>query len=515
MNFKDPFYGYTFVLRTIIYVLIPVFTAFQLFRLRRALHVFQLEGYKRRRFLQWCRANPTLARFLSPLGNKKPLVMTGRAWRILIAATGLNLVAALALPGMAHLTGGAPYDLITWAFVTVLLFFGAPTLLTAADWLMTPVQSLINNSFMEKARARLGEVSPAVVGVTGSFGKTSTKFAIARLLGPPEVAFATPGSYNTPMGVVRALNEGLEDTHRYVVVEMGAYRQGDIAELCEFAGHSIGVLTAIGPAHLERFGSMDAIKQAKYEIVQKLPRDGVAVMNTDDLNVRSLADKTTGVPVIRYGMDRTGDPNVTARDHSYSPEGTTATIVDADGGELRVTTRLLGEHAIGHILAGVAVARLQGIPLADLGPRIGSLEPVEHRLQLIKGAGGVTVIDDAYNSNPAGAAAALDVLADFDQTDANRIVVVTPGIVELGDLQAEANQRFGEHAARVADYLIVVGRTNRDAIVRGAEGTPEATRKAEVIVVDTLDGATEHLKTLLGPGDVVLFENDLPDQYEV
>ena len=515
MNFKDPFYGYTFILRTIVYVLIPAFTAFQYLRLRRALHVFQLEGYKRRRFLLWCRANPTLARFLRSLGDKKPLVMTGRAWRILVSATILNFVAALVLPGMAHLVAGAPYDLITWVVATTLLFFGAPTLVTAADWLMTPVQNLINNSYKRKAQSLLRDVSPIVIGVAGSFGKTSTKFAIARLLGPPEAAFATPGSYNTPMGVVRAINEGLLDSHRYVVVEMGAYRPGDIAELCDFAGHTIGVLTAIGPAHLERFGSMEAIKQAKYEIVQELPSDGVAVMNTDDLNVRALADTTTGIAVIRYGMDRTGDPNVTAREHSYSPEGTTATIVDADGGELRVTTKLLGEHAIGHILAGVAVARLQDIPLGELGPRIESLEPIEHRLQLIKGAGGVVVIDDAFNSNPAGAAAALEVLADFDQSDANRIVVVTPGIIELGELQAEANQRFGEHAAMVADYLIVVGRLNRDALVRGAEGASEAARKAEMIVVDTLDDATEHLKAMLGPGDVVLFENDLPDQYEV
>ena len=515
MNFEDPFYGYSFVLRSIIYVVVPAFTAFQFFRLRRGLHVFQLEGYKRNRFLQWCKANPKIARFLSPLGSKKPLVMTGRAWRILVTATVLNALASLVLPGLAHLTEGYPYDLITWAVVTVLLFFGLPSLLTAADVLMTPVQSTINSSFRKKARARLDSLDPVVIGVTGSYGKTSTKFAIAGLLGGQEVAFATPGSYNTPMGVVRAINEGLQDEHRYVVVEMGAYREGDIAELCDFAKHSIGVLTAIGPAHLERFGSMDAIKRAKYEIVQKLPRDGIAVMNTDDLNVRALADRTTGVPVIRYGLDRTGEPNVTARDHSYSPDGTTATIVDADGAEITITTKLLGEHAIQFILAGVAVARCTGIPLADLGPRIEALEPVEHRLQLIKGAGGVTVIDDAFNSNPAGAAAALEVLADLDASEANQIVVVTPGIVELGDLQSEANERFGRHAATVADHLIVVGRLNRDAIVRGATAAGGETLRAEVTVVDTLDEATERLKTLLKPGDVVLFENDLPDQYEV
>lgn len=514
MNFDDPFYGYSFVLRAIIYVVVPAFTAFQFFRLRRGLHVFQLEGYKRARFVQWCRQNPKAARFLRPVGNKKPLVMTGRAWRILITATVLNALASLVLPGLAHLIEGYPYDLLTWLVVTVLLFFGLPSLLTAADTAMSPVQSAINSSFRRKARARLDALDPVVIGVTGSYGKTSTKFAIAGLLGDERSVFATPGSYNTPMGVVRAINENLEDTHRYVVVEMGAYREGDIAELCDFAKHSIGVLTAIGPAHLERFGSMDAIKRAKYEIVQKLPRDGIAVMNTDDLNVRALADRTTGVPVIRYGLDRAGEPNVTAKDHRYSPDGTTATIVDADGAELRIHTRLLGEHAIQFILAGVAVARALDIPLAELARRIERLEPVAHRLQLIKGAGGVTVIDDAFNSNPVGAAAALDVLADI-ASGTNQTVVVTPGIVELGDLQSEANERFGRHAATVADHLIVVGRLNRDAIVRGATAGPGESLRAEVIVVDTLDEATERLKTILKPGDVVLFENDLPDQYEV
>jgi len=512
VNFDDPFTGYSFLLRTIIYVLIPAFTVFQFLRLRRGLQVFQLEGYKRKRFLEWCRANPGPARFLRPIGDKKPVVMTGRAWRILITATVLSALAALVLPGLAHLTGGAPYDLITWVVVTVLLFGAVPSLLVAADFLMTPVQRAINASFSLRARSKLDEVSPVIVGVTGSFGKTSTKFAIAGVLGAPRDVYATPGSYNTPMGVVRAINEGLTAGHSNLVVEMGAYREGDIAELCAFVRPTIGVLTAIGPAHLERFGSMEAIRRAKYEIVESLPDDGIAIMNTDDLTVRGLADTTERVRVVRYGLDPSGSPDVTARDHSFSPKGTTATIIDAGGGELQISTRLLGEHAIRHILAAVAVARSQGIPLAELGPRIASLEPVEHRLQLIPGAGGVTVIDDAYNSNPAGAAAALEVLADFDESEANRIVVVTPGIVELGELQAEENETFGRHAAAIADYLIVVGRVNRAAIVAGASGP---TAKAEVITTDTLDEATEHLKTLLRPGDVVLFENDLPDQYEV
>lgn len=506
-GFVDPFYGYSFILRTIVYVVVPAFSVFQIVRLRRGLHVFQLEGYKRGRFLQWCRDNSRRARFLKPAGTKKPLAMTGRAWRILIVAVVLNVGALLLLPAMAHLSGGAPWDILTWLVVTVLVFFGAPQLLTAADWLLVPVQDAINGRYRRLAWNRIQRTRPAVIGITGSFGKTSTKFAIAGLLGGPEEAFATPGSYNTPMGVVRAINEGLVDSHRYLVVEMGAYREGDIAELASFVQPRVGVLTAIGPAHLERFGSMDAIRRAKYEIVEGLPDDGVAVMNVDDPEVRALADRTERVRVVRYGIDPAGAPDVTVRTHAYSTEGTTLTVVDADGGEqLDVTTRLLGRHAVGHILAAVAVARIHEIPLAELAPRIEGLESVEHRLQLIQGVGGVTVIDDAFNSNPAGATAALDVL---DAMGAGRKVVITPGIVELGELQGEANRTFGEHAGRVSDVLIVVGRLNRDAIVAGAERGD-----AEVVVVDRLEEATQRLAGLVGPGDVVLFENDLPDQYE-
>jgi UDP-N-acetylmuramoyl-tripeptide--D-alanyl-D-alanine ligase len=486
--------------------------AAEILRLRNVLHVFQLEGYKRDRFLEWCRTHPQ-ERFLKPIGSKKPLVMTGRAWRLILVAASLVALGVLGPALIVRAVIGPFYGWMTGLIVGFALSSARENVLVAADRLLAPVQGRLNAGFERAARARLEDVAPVIIGVTGSFGKTSTKFAVARLLGPPETAAATPGSYNTPMGVVRAINEGLTDRHRFLVVEMGAYGVGEIAALCNLVHPTIGVLTAIGPAHLERFGSLDAIRRAKYELVESLPADGLAVMNTDDPEVRTLADRTTHVPVVRYGLDPAGSPHVTARDHGYSPRGTSATIVDTQGSELAVTTRLLGAHAISHVLAGVSVARHEGIPLADLGPRIAALEPVEHRLQLIDGPGGVTIIDDAFNSNPAGAAAAIEVLADFDATEVNQIVVVTPGIIELGARQAEANEAFGNHAARIADVLIVVGRTNRESIVRGAQGPGPV--KADVIVVDRLDQATEHLKKLLGPRDVVLFENDLPDQYEL
>jgi UDP-N-acetylmuramoyl-tripeptide--D-alanyl-D-alanine ligase len=508
MNRADPFTGYSFVLRTIVYVLVPAFTAFQFVRLRRALHVFQLEAYKRPNFRRWLRDNRDKATFLKPSTAKKPLVMTGRAWRILVTATLLSLFGVLLPSAFAHLVlGGAPADLIAWALATIALYVWAPLLIPAADWLLGPVQRAVNARYARRARRKLASVKPVVVGITGSYGKTSTKFAVGRLLGPEPDVLVTPGSYNTTMGVVRAVNELLEPRHRFFVVEMGARQRGDIAEIGRLVGHEVAVLTAIGVAHLESFGSRDAIKKGKLEIVDTLRRGGVAVVNSDDPTIRGLRDELAGVEVVRYGLEREGRPDVTATDVQVTRAGTEMTIADRRTGDtLRARTRLLGRHSIGHVLAGVAVALHVGRDLASLGDAIAGLAPVDHRLQLIEAPGGVTVIDDAFNSNPDGAAAALEVLGSMP---ARQRIVVTPGIVELGDLQREANEALGRHAAAVADVLIVVAKLNREAILAGAAGG-----KARVMTVGSLDEATKELAGLVGSGDVVLFENDLPDQYE-
>lgn len=511
MDRADPFTGYSTVLRIIIYGVVPAFGVWQFFRLRRALHVFQLEGYKRARFLAWCRANLGRAMFLSSgTEEKKPLVMTGRAWRMLVTATMLSVVAVLIPSGLAHVWwDGFPYDISTWAVMTVLLTFGAPLVLVAADVVMSPVQASINARFKNRAARKLSSIAPTVIGVTGSFGKTSTKFAIASLLGDQSEVLATPGSFNTPLGLTRTINEHLTEHHRFLVAEMGAYKEGEIAELCDLVHPTIGVLTAIGPAHLDRFGSMDAIRRAKYEIVTSLPPEGTAIMNVDDPEVRALADHTENVRVVRYGIDPAGNPGLTATEIEVGNSGTSFRVTDARTGEsVAVSTRLLGRHSIGHVLAGVATALVTGRRLSEMVAPVAALEPVEHRLQLIEGTGGITVIDDAFNSNPEGAAAALAVL---ESMPARRKIVVTPGIIELGPLQAQENERFGERAAVVADVVIVVAKVNRAAILAGAGRVANG---AEVYAVDTLTEATAKFPELVGPGDVVLFENDLPDQYE-
>jgi UDP-N-acetylmuramoyl-tripeptide--D-alanyl-D-alanine ligase len=510
MGRADPFTGYSLLLRAIVFGAVPAFAVLQYFRLRRGLHVFQLEGYDASRLWSWCRSHARRALFLRPLGAKKPLVMTGRAWRILIAALAVNVLASLVLPGAAHLLlGGWPADVATWGLVTVGLFLGVPLLLLAGNALVAPLQRIINARFLRAARDRLSEIDPVVVGITGSFGKTSTKVAVARLIADPSAVLATPGSYNTPLGVSRTINEHLGPSHHYLVVEMGARRRGDIAELCRLVSPSVALLTAIGPAHLDTFGTLADVRAAKTEIIAGLAPGGIAVLNVDDLEVRSVADGITDRRVIRYGLDPAGRPDVTARDVTTGPQGSSLTVVDATSTEqVAVSTRLLGRHALGHLLGGVAAALALGRSLGDLGEAIASLEPVEHRLQLIEGTGGITVIDDAYNSNPQGAAAALEVLAAMP---AVKRVVVTPGIVELGRLQPEANRELGAQAARVADAIIVVAPVNRAAL---SAGVLSAGNGALLVTVDSLKEAEAELGRLLGPGDAVLFENDLPDHYE-
>lgn len=508
MNRADPFTGYSIVLRAIVYGIVPVFGVLQFFRLKRALHVFQLEAYKRSNFLKWSREHADKRLFMRAIGAKKPLVMTGRIRRLLTVGEIITILGILLPSAFAHLVlGGAPADLIAWALMTLIMFFGIARIVCLSDWMLGPVQGAVNRRYLRSARRKLDDVEPLVIGVTGSFGKTSTKFAVAHLLGGPNEALATPGSYNTTMGVVRAINENLAASHNYFVVEMGARRPGDIKEIAELTRPRIAVLTAIGPAHLESFGSMDAIRAAKFELIEALDDEGVAIINSDDPELLALAPNTS-VSVVRYGLEATGEPDVSATEVKVTPRGTEFTIIDRRTEETReVTTRLLGRHAIVNVLGATAVSLAAGRSLDQVAAAVATLEPVEHRLQIIDGAGGVTVIDDAFNSNPDGAAAALEVLAAMP---ANKRVVVTPGIVELGPQQAELNERFGEHAGRVADEVIVVAKLNREALVRGARRGG----RAIVVAVDTLAAAQEELKGLIAEGDVVLFENDLPDQYE-
>ncbi len=458
----------------------------------------------------------TILRTPRGVPSKKPLVWTGRAQRLFAGSVALAVLlfvaGFLAMSKLAEALGmAAPYipglAVLLMGFVSVL---AAPFAAMAANLALAPVQAAINWSYRLRARRKLDRVKPMVVGITGSYGKTSTKYFAEALMESRFRVLKTRASFNTILGVCRAINEELGPEHQVLIVEMGAYRRGEIRDMARLTRPRIGVLTAIGPQHLERFGSIETIEKAKFELLEALPADGIAIVNNDDPRVRRLAGTLHGPSIRRYGVDNSaGDLDLAAVAIAQGPDGLTFTLVERDGAQVAVKTRLIGRHNVSNILAAAAVARAAGVSLREIAGAVARLQPVPHRLETNTGADGVTIIDDAYNSNPVGAFNALDALAAFAT---GRKVIVTPGMVELGVEQDSWNEKLGTKAADVCDFVILVGSRQTAAIRRGLDARGFAGDR--VVSARNLNDGLEALKGIVRTGDVVLFENDLPDLYD-
>ena len=447
-----------------------------------------------------------------PLPAKKALVYTQRMRRILGVSAALALIAAallawalLALPASVALFGG------------VVILLGAPLvtlpLLIAANYILKPVEARIQAGFVARARARYQRLAPLTIGVAGSYGKTSTKHILAALLQPAMETLPTPKSYNTLMGVTRSINEYLEPRHRAFVVEMDAYDVGEIAAMCRLVDPTIAMVTSVGPQHLERFGTIERIADAMYELIAALPAGAPAVIYGGEALSAGLAERaaTAGYRVVRYGLEgeNAGPLDVVASDISVDERATRFTWRwPAEGLEQRVAIPLLGQHNILNVSAALAVIHLLGLPVDEAARDALRLEATPHRLQVIPSPGGMTIIDDSYNANPVGVHNGLEALR---QMHGRHKILVTPGLVELGAVEEAENRRFGEHAAAVCDEVILVGAHQTQPIAEGlrAGGLPaERTH-----VVESLDEVTAMLARIAGPGDVALFANDLPDTY--
>src|ERR1035437_4278204 len=344
--------------------------------------------------------------------SKKPLVYTGRARRLLAVSIGLATI--LIVPGMLVIHGLAVgagvsrayapgFAVLTIAAVAVV---AAPITAMVANLCLLPIQASVNLMYRIRARRKLDRFKPMVVGITGSYGKTSTKYFTEALMGSRFRVLKTRASFNTILGVCRAINEELGPEHEVLIVEMGAYRRGEIRDMARLTRPRIGVLTAIGPQHLERFGSIETIEKAKFELLEALPADGVAVINNDDPRVRWLAGTLRGPGVRRYGIDyssgeySSGELDLRADSIEHGSDGLTFNLIDREGHRVTVKTRLIGLHNVSNILAAAMVAQVAGVSLREIAGAIGRLQPVPHRLETHTGADGVTIIDDAYNSNP-------------------------------------------------------------------------------------------------------------------
>jgi UDP-N-acetylmuramoyl-tripeptide--D-alanyl-D-alanine ligase len=411
---------------------------------------------------------------LSVRGSTSPLAWTARLRRV---AGVVGVVVA------ASVVAGA----LIAPWIVVMVVVALPLVVDVALAALAPVEARMASRWVAQAAGSLRRSGATVVAITGSYGKTSTKGHVAHLVGAVRPTLASPASFNNRMGLARAINEHLASGIEVFVAEMGTYGPGEIADLCSWIPPDVAVITAIGPVHLERFGSEDAIVVAKREI---LAGESVAVLNVDDPRLAVVAEEEAGRRrVIRVGTSPGLD--VTAAEGTVTVEGE---VVGSFPAALHPT----------NVACAVGVALALGLPPDRLGRALEGLTEPEHRRTVATGASGVRIVDDTFNANPAGARAALDLLVGMEV--GGRRVVVTPGMVELGDRQAEENRAFAAAVADRADHLVVVGRTNRAALAAGASG-------AGVTVVDSREEAVAWVKTNLGGDDAVLYENDLPDHY--
>jgi UDP-N-acetylmuramoyl-tripeptide--D-alanyl-D-alanine ligase len=419
------------------------------------------------------------------------LGLRGRTSKLAWTRRMRTLAGAWALLHLLLLALGFEFGLAP--FISVLAAALTPVLVDWALFLTAPLERRMVQPFVRRAAARLEQVHPTVVAITGSYGKTSTKGYVAHLVEAARSVVASPASFNNRAGLARAVNEQLLPGTEVFVAEMGTYGKGEIAELCAWCRPEIAVITAVGPVHLERMGSEEAIVEAKAEILEGAR---VAVLNVDHPLLEALAGRRAeaGQKVVRC---------------SATSAGSGVAVV---GGEVSVAGRPVGRLANSdapptNVACAVAVALELGVPEDVVAARLASLPTARHRLSVTTGSSGAVVVDDTYNANPAGAARALAVLAAHSSSEAKR-VVVTPGMVELGRRQYGENASFGAAAAAMASHVVVVGATNRRALLAGtARGT------AEVVVVGKRDQAVAWVRENVGDGDAVLYENDLPDHF--
>lgn len=437
--------------------------------------------------------------------SKKPLVFTKRVWRLFLPSVVIVTVAAI-LP--AFLTDGEIPSCKSAALIlaAVVPFSYIPVM--TVNYLLKPIEKAINNKYCNDAKRILASMpGMLIIGVTGSYGKTSTKHYLSRILSEKYSVLMTPGSFNTPMGVVRTVREMLKPYNNVFIVEMGAKNIGDIKEICDIVHPTYGIITAVGEQHLESFKTIENVQRTKFELIDALPKNGFAVLNNDfEFVANRVVDN---VEASRYSthVDAVGCDYV-ATDIKYTSHGTTFTI-KGHGKELELSTKLVGEFNISNLLAAVIMAMKLGVSDNKIQYAVSKIEQVEHRLNVKRTPGGITIIDDAFNSNPDGSRMALDVLAGMT---GGRRIVITPGMIELGSKQEYYNELFGEHIAESCDVAIIVGSYNKESILKGI--SRKKTPETNVITVPTFAEAQAKMLELARSGDTVLYENDLPDTFK-
>ena len=432
--------------------------------------------------------------------HKLPLKYTARIKRLMITNTIIYLI-----PCIIILTTFDEYNLSIYYLVLGFMSYINLFIIMLANFLNRPVEKLVGLHFENKAKTKLAcMTNMEVIGVTGSYGKTSTKNILHDILSVKYNVFKTPANFNTPFGLMITINEHLDIYNDFFIAEMGACKKGEIKELCDLVHPKYGILTRVGLAHLETFGSEEAIQHTKFELIESLPSDGIGILNGDDEKQLSYKIKND-CKILWIGIDNK-KVDCYAKDIELTYKGTKFTAVFKDGNEYEFETKLLGRNNIYNILAGITLGKELGISITNLQKAVKRVAPIEHRLSMTKYYD-INIIDDAYNSNPMGCKMALEVLNMMP----GKHIVVTPGMIEVGAKEDEVNKEFGRQIADNTDEVILIGEEKTKPIYEGLIEKQFPKEKIHILN-DVMDAFTLMLK-LKDKETYVLLENDLPDSF--
>ena len=454
-------------------------------------------------------------RLMVEMNSKKPLKFTPRVKRMvasdIVLCVLLLVIPVAVIAAMGLLDTGAVKTFPLGAFLLLLTGL-QKVMIMVANKVNRPIEKGVNNHYINDAKRILKENPDlTIIGVTGSYGKTSVKFYLETLLRQRYRVLVTPESYNTPMGIVITIRKFLKPTHEIFVCEMGARYVGEIKEDCDLVHPHHGLITSIGPQHLDTFESMENIQKTKFELADAVPDGGILFLNGDNEYIAEELERRKGSrplydnPVM-YHSQKIGS-GYYASDIVITNHGTDFTVNAPDGESERFSMKLVGMHNVINVMGAIAVAHEFDIPLAELRIPVRRIQSVPHRMEM-KNHGDVTIIDDAFNSNPIGSKAAVETLAIMD----GMRILITPGMVELGEDEAEYNRKFGTYAADCCDRIFLVGRKHTEPIKEGilSKGFPEKHLEVFDKVEDAISRAYA-VKT--DQHKYILLENDLPDNY--
>ncbi len=432
--------------------------------------------------------------------QKTPLKYTKRITRLLIVYTILVILASAVLSYVGFMF--IPY--LSFSLIGVIPVL-LPIFVFAAYFITYPIEKLISLSYLNKAKSKLKKCDKLkVVGITGSYAKTSVKNILHTILSEKFKVCATPSSYNTPLGLSKTILSKLNEDDEIFIAEMGAKQKNDIKELCNMVSPSVGIITGVGNQHLLTFGSTECIKKTKAEIADfVLANNGTLFVNVDNQISDELAGDYKQAKKVSL-LKKMGDIKV--EDLKVDKTGSKFKLVKGKD-SAKCETKLLGEHNVSNILLAATVASDFGLTLNEIADGIKKINPIKHRLEIVESNQKYTIIDNAYNSSVEGAKASLDVISKFD----GQKIVITPGLIELGQEQFNSNFEFGKNMASVCDYVIIDSTINYEAISSGL--TFGGFDEAKILRAASLAQAVEVLASVVKEGDVVLFENDLPDNY--